>query len=1101
MKASRLRRGALVFAAVFALTAVAAALVIPRLIDPESYRGLLQSSLERRLEREVSFGAMEVSLWPLFGLRLDDVAIGAAEGERVERPLVAERLSLGARLWPLLRGRLEVTSLLVEGPELTLYRGVDGGWEPRLPEGDAGEAEADGPTPFVVERLELTRGRVVLRSDEGEAALDELTLSLDGFGSGEALACEFAARLDAAATLRGEASIRPGEAPSVATRVQLEGVAASTLGAWLPLVDPGRTLPDGLLDDRPFSVAASIEASGGRVAVSDFVVEGLGLTLVRSASGDWNHASLFETSGEAAAGTSSSPVELSGLSLRDASLRLEDRTGNTTRRLELGALNLTLDQLPTEAAATVALDARVGSGGRLEVRGTVGPIPEDPTMMPIELALALGELPLRELGGWVPAIDTLDLAKASTAADLQLAGTLATKLDVRGSASLTDAVASFVSPHGERRALPLDVVARGHVALGEGARRVELSDLELELPRRGAGRTLTLRGAVDLGSAPARVDVALLPTRVPADELAALATLFAADTALAFASPDPVELELRARGPLGPGVLPELEGRATLSGFTFRVAGMKQPMEGVGARVQFSGREVTLDALEGRIGASDVTASRVVVSDFAAPRVRLELVSTNADFWELFSFIDSAPAAPRAPTAGSATSGPGPQPATPLERLTVDGTLRLERGSLGTLAFERLATPIDYRAGLLTLAPLEMQLYGGSFAGKLAHDLGANVLTIGGSGSGIDADAFLAANLGLGGLISGRTTSELDLRVSLADPANLLAGVSGGGPVRIVDGRLAKLDVMKTLSRVSGIFGEQSLRRLTGQLATAGTGFRRVETRLGFDAGTLRFEDLVIETDELTLAGRASLDSATGVLDGRFVVAIAPELSATMREERSRAASLFWEPKSQRVRFGFDVAGPATAPKVSVDWEGAVRGVTERKLEERLRELIDRKRRPAGGEPAAEPTAGTPPPAQTSPETPIDTAAGTTPDAASDTAAPPSEGPAADPEGPVVEITRTRWGGPVLARDLTVEGTVRGEGIARASLEVVDARGIRVQKIDALPLVAGESGASASWRAEIDGKRFLPARFPVRVVVTVVDREGRSVSASREVER
>ena len=69
-----------------------------------------------------------------------------------------------------------------------------------------------------------------------------------------------------------------------------------------------------------------------------------------------------------------------------------------------------------------------------------------------------------------------------------------------------------------------------------------------------------------------------MPARVAADDLAALAALVAPDAPLSFASPEPVELTLRARGRLGGGALPDLEGQAKLSGFTFRLAGMSHLM-------------------------------------------------------------------------------------------------------------------------------------------------------------------------------------------------------------------------------------------------------------------------------------------------------------------------------------------------------------------------------------------------------------------------------------------------------------------------------------------------------------------------------------------
>jgi len=784
-------------------------------------------------------------------------------------------------------------------------------------------------------------------------------------------------------------------------------------------------------------------------------------------------------------------------------LRIDD--AGELRETRLDDLALRLDGLGTRGPISFDLATGVGASGTLRGNGKLGPLGDDPAAIPLDLSLELGAIALDDVRFLLPAMENLDVSKATAAADLRLSGTFERELEVRGDVSLSNAKVSFVSPQGDARTLPFDFLARGNVALRDSAARIELPKLELELPREDANRSLTLRGSVNTASDPPLIDLELLPTRVAADDLAALAALFAPAAPLSFSSPDPVELELRARGPLGGETLPELEGRATLSSFTFRFAGMTQPMESVGAKVTFSPNQVTLDGLGGVIGKSDVTASGVVLTNFEAPRLRLDLNSQNADFWELFSFVES----------DETTAGAAPTQAAeddPLSRLTIEGTLRIERGSLQTLAFEKLTTGMGFRGGVITLAPLEMSLYGGHFAGKLVQDLNTGVLTISGNGTGVDIDGFLAQNLELGGLISGRASTELDLQVRAADPANVLAGVSGGGPLQLLDGRLAKLDVLKSLSRVTGIFGERSLQRLTKQLATAGTPFRRADTRLSFDSGTLAFEDLVIETAELTLAGRATLESATGKLDGRFAVAFSPELSAAMREEQSRAASLFWDSKAQRVSFGFGVSGLATAPSVSVDWDSALRGVAERKLGEEFRGLLELKL----GVSAARPTPDTPPsggPGEAGPgaaSSSAGTTAATEPSGSTATDTQPgTSGTSLSTPGPVAEITLTRWTGPVLLRDLSLEGNVRGAGIERASLAVVDARGIEVQTIDRLRPVDEQLAAASdldteailSWSTEIDGKRLLAARFPVKVTVTVYDRLGRSASATREVDR
>jgi len=228
---SKLRWVILIALGLLVSLVIVAATVLPRLVDAESYRGLLRSSLERQLGRKVEFGAMELSLWPVLGLRLDDLVIGRRTAERFDKPVVAESLRVGARLFPLLRGRLEVTSLIVEGPVLTLYRRDDGTWEPVLTAGGdvtapAGSDRAEVKTepaqtttdgaPLVIEELRVTRGRVVLRIDDAgelrETRLDDLTLGLDGLGTRGPISFDLATGVGASGTLRGSGKLQPADA-------------------------------------------------------------------------------------------------------------------------------------------------------------------------------------------------------------------------------------------------------------------------------------------------------------------------------------------------------------------------------------------------------------------------------------------------------------------------------------------------------------------------------------------------------------------------------------------------------------------------------------------------------------------------------------------------------------------------------------------------------------------------------------------------------------------------------------------------------------------------------------------------------------------------
>ena len=108
-----------------------------------------------------------------------------------------------------------------------------------------------------------------------------------------------------------------------------------------------------------------------------------------------------------------------------------------------------------------------------------------------------------------------------------------------------------------------------------------------------------------------------------------------------------------------------------------------------------------------------------------------------------------------------------------------------------------------------------------------------------------------------------------------------------------------------------------------------------------------------------------------------------------------------------------------------------------------------------------------------------------------------------------LEITRQRWGGSILLQDLKLAGVVRGPGIERAELHVVDADRREIERVDRLPAVDAHLASTAdrsapaeiAWEAPVDGKDLVLARFPLRVIVTVFDAAGNTATATATVEK
>lgn len=110
------------------LLAVLAVVLLPPLVNLERYRTLLAQRVGRVLGREVTLGALRVSLWRGVGAEARGIRVGQASGFGTEPLLSAEALRVRVELLPLLRGQVKVASAVLERPHVRLVRGGGGRW-------------------------------------------------------------------------------------------------------------------------------------------------------------------------------------------------------------------------------------------------------------------------------------------------------------------------------------------------------------------------------------------------------------------------------------------------------------------------------------------------------------------------------------------------------------------------------------------------------------------------------------------------------------------------------------------------------------------------------------------------------------------------------------------------------------------------------------------------------------------------------------------------------------------------------------------------------------------------------------------------------------
>src|SRR3954468_18887737 len=122
-----MKRIAIIGATVFALLLLGG-LALPFLIDPNTFRPMLENRLGAALGRRVKLGELKLSI--LSGsVTANDLSI-ADDPAYSRTPFVqAKSLAIGVELWPLIASRqLHVTGLSIDQPAITLIQSSFGDW-------------------------------------------------------------------------------------------------------------------------------------------------------------------------------------------------------------------------------------------------------------------------------------------------------------------------------------------------------------------------------------------------------------------------------------------------------------------------------------------------------------------------------------------------------------------------------------------------------------------------------------------------------------------------------------------------------------------------------------------------------------------------------------------------------------------------------------------------------------------------------------------------------------------------------------------------------------------------------------------------------------
>ncbi len=781
----------------------AAALLLPGLLDVNRYRVPIQAELEKRLHRQVTLGAMRLSLFPL-AFRVRDVAI--AEDRRFGEGRVfaqAEEVHVAAKLWPLLQGEVQMDALEMRSPRVELIRNPDGEWNfASLGKAPAAPSPAPQGTALALESLKITDGQVAitdLHDREPRTVYDHIDLTLNGYAPGSAFDVRLAAHLPGAGT----------------QEIALKGRTGPVADAW---------------SATPFD---------GKLRLSQVSIASLQKFLHTTALTDTDAVA----SGEATVRNQGGKLESKG------SLKLEQPR---LRGVALG--------FPLAADFDVAGDTKLGAytihQGKLQlgatpvsIRGTAIIAP-DPVQLNLSLKIAASDVSLEELARLGAAFGLAFNPKT------KIAGRLTADLEAEGPArrpALRGAISAknVVITGGD---LPQPVRAESvELALTPTALRSNRFTASTGSTNVAAEVLLT-----DYAADNARLDATIETGGADLGELLAIARAWGISAAEGVSGSGEASLSLRTTGPLSSAAGRSYFGTGRLRNALLKLPALAQPLRVGQAAMRFTENSATIEDLSASLGQTNATG-HLRLRDFGSPRVEFTLAADkmNLDEWQQLLVATSSTQASAdsfwnlLPRAHAAAGSPSL-----LARTTGSGSL-----SVGSVIYDRLtlnsvSAQVTLDRGLIRMSPLTAGVYGGKQSGTIVLDARSMPVTYSVSTKmdRVDANQLLSAVSSVKDKLFGLLAANGETHFTASSAGDVARTLGGKVTLDLRDGKINNMDLLYEIASAGKFLA-------VGRKMKPFTDLAQLAGDLDIQNGVVRTDNLkaVISEGRMAATGTASL--------------------------------------------------------------------------------------------------------------------------------------------------------------------------------------------------------------------------------------------------
>lgn len=774
-----MRKAAVVILTLVVLIIIAA-LVIPSFLNVNQYRGKIQAELQQRLGRQVSLGLMHLRLLPL-SFRVENVTIGEDPRFQTGRPFAqAQELDVSVKVLPLIHKDVEINSLELKRPHIELVRDRQGVWNfsslghpanPGAPQGPASQAppkSAPQPSPqptsakpsdqgaqqqFELGTLQISDGQIALTDEQkhqSRAVYDHIDLTLNNFAQNKPFSLDLAAHLPGKGTqlLRLKAKAGPIDQQNMINTpldgtLSMQQVSTSSFQKFLNT----QALQE---IEAVISGDTSVKNQGGKISadgnlkLQDAVIKGMKvgypITANYNVTDDLTNDVIHLAKGNVQLG--STPLDITG----------DVDTKPTPAQVNL---NLKASNVSISDAARLASAFGVAFGQGMTINGNLN-------------------------------------------ANVHAQGA-ATKPALNGNMEVKDLTAK-----GKDMPTPVNVK---DVTLTMTPQEIRSNPFTAN-----AGSTnVAVQFAMSQYTSPSPgIDATLRTASAKIDELINMAKAYGVSAVEGMSGTGVLDLDVHATGPLKNTSAMNFSGTGKIQNATLQMPSLTKPLALRNADMKFTQNSVVLNNLAASLGQSDASGN-LTMRNFSAPEVQFALASNKVDVTELQQITSPEPAAPakKRASAGELNLVPEAQAAaTPppsiLTKMTGSGTLSVGQIQYDQLLLNTVKSNVNLDHGMIKLAPLTSQIYGGQQNGSITVDarrapMAFNVST---QLNHVDANKLLSSVSSVKNTLYGLLGLNGQTSFSAVSSNDIARTLNGNLSLNLNNGKIMGVDLLNQLADI-----------------------------------------------------------------------------------------------------------------------------------------------------------------------------------------------------------------------------------------------------------------------------------------------------------